>query len=112
VESGLDDRILDVGSICIGSVAGVFRGHIWEGKEANNFNPGEYLARAAYNNRWRHNLPLLYRSSIFPTRGCLGPFSAARSVSTSDSPASLTMAARREFLKDRFATAASMTTWR
>jgi hypothetical protein len=49
-------------------VGGVFRGRIWDSKEASKFSPGGYLARTAYSNRWRHGLPLRHRNSIFSAR--------------------------------------------
>jgi predicted phosphodiesterase len=67
--NNLHGKVLDICGLKVAGLGGVFRGKIWDSKEAvpNFSSPDEFVAKCGKGNLWRGGLPLRHRSSIFPS---------------------------------------------
>lgn len=65
----LGNRVRDFGGVRIAGLGGVFRGNVWfprEGNEKARYETREDFNRINRHNKWRNDLPLRQRSTIFP----------------------------------------------
>lgn len=67
-DHNLHGRVVEIGSLRVGGLGGVFKKKCWEPAYYPNYDsPEEYLRRCGRGNHWRGGLPLKQRATIFPS---------------------------------------------
>lgn len=67
LECCLHGRVVDVCGLRIAGLGGVFRSKVWDGGPAYRFwSRADMVERCGKGNRWRNDVPLRHRSTIFP----------------------------------------------